>query len=211
MRLALAHALTISVLLLAAATAHAEEAVEAPSWEGAVTGYWNAIREGGSYASGIFIADRGALHLEGRANYEAVHAQSAFVGWNFAFGKEGGITFEVTPILGGVTGAIHGPIAGVEATVTAGRFDFYIEGEHVSDRSAKDASYNYAWSELGFRATENVRLGLVGQRTRSYGGDREFQRGGFVQYEWKKISLGVYWFNPGTNDQVIVSSVGVSF
>jgi hypothetical protein len=201
----------LATLALAAATAHAEEAAEPPTWEVAVTGYWNAIRQGGSYASGIAIADRGALHLEGRANYEAVHAQSVFAGWNFAFGKEEGVTFEVTPILGGVTGAIHGPIAGFEATVTAGRFDFYIEGEHVDDRSAKDASYNYAWSELGFRPTESVRLGLVGQRTRAYGGDREFQRGGFVQLEWKQLAFGIYWFNPGTNDQVIVSSVGVSF
>jgi len=182
-----------------------------PDWEFAATGYWNEIRDGDSYASGIFIANRGALQLEARANYEALHAQSFFIGWTFSAGKEEGLNLEITPIIGGATGDVRGPIAGFEATLAKGRFDFYVEAEYVRGRGSRDDSYTYAWSELGFRPVESVRLGLVGQRTKAYGGDREFQRGGFAQFTFGKATAGVYWFNPGSSDQVIVASIGVAF
>ena len=185
-------------------------AAEEPTWEFAATGYWNEIKGGDGYANGIFTADRGPIHLEARVNYEARHAQSAFAGWTFTAGE--GVTLEATPILGYVWGDVKGAIAGVEATVAWGRFDWYVEAEYVHDRArGKTDSYTYAWSELGFRPVEALRLGLVAQRTRAYGGDREVQRGGFVQYEFGKVTAGIYWFNPGSSDQVVTGALGVSF
>jgi len=54
-------------------------------------------------------------------------------------------------------------------------------------------------------------VGAVGQRTRAYGGDREFQRGPFVPVTFGRATLGGFWFNPGSNDQVFVGSIGVTF
>jgi hypothetical protein len=187
------------------------ERPEKPAWEFAATGYWNEIRDGESYGNAIFAADRGPLHLEGRVNYEALHARSLFAGWTFAFGKEEGLSLEITPIAGGAWGSIGGPIVGVEATLAKGRFDFYVEAEYVRGRGSKDESYTYAWSELGFRPAEWLRLGAVGQRTRAYGGDREFQRGGFFQATHGKVTASLYWFNPGSTDQVVVGSIGLAF
>ena len=212
-------ALAGALIVLAAAPACAEEVAEptgrraappaAPDWEFAATGYWNAPRGAGDFASGIFAADRGALHLEARANYEAIHAQSAFVGWTFSAGEE--VKLEATPILGGVTGATRGPIAGFEATVSAGRFDYYVEAEYVRDRHEREASYTYAWSELGFRPVEWLRVGVVAQRTRLYGGERELQRGGLVQLTHGKLTLSAYWFNPGSSDQIAIVALGAGF
>lgn len=182
---------------------------EASDWELAATGYWNSPRGSADYASGIFAADRGPLHLEARANYEAVHAQSAFVGWTFSGGDA--IKFEATPIVGGVTGAVRGAIAGFEASVSSGRFDFYVEAEYVRDRNEREASYTYAWSELGLRPAEWLRAGIVAQRTRIYGGDRELQRGGFAQVSLGEFTLGAYWFNPGSADQIVITSLGIAF
>lgn len=210
--------LAVAALALGPALASAQEGEPggrrasrpaAPDWEFAATGYWNTSRAGDDFASGIFAADRGALHLEARANYEAIHAQSAFVGWTFSWGET--VTLEATPILGGVTGAVRGPIVGLEATLAAGRFDYYIEIERVEDRGDKEASYTYAWSELGFRPAEWLRLGIVAQRTRLYGGERELQRGGFAQLTKGAFTLGAYWFNPGSDDQVAIVSLGVAF
>jgi hypothetical protein len=189
-----------------AITAHAEDN-PAPGWEFNASGYWNVPRGEDAFATGVFIAKRGALHLEARANYEAVHAQSAFVGWNFSWGKE--VTLEATPIVGGVTGTARGPIVGIEATVSAGKFDWYIEAEHVRDRV--DGHFNYAWTELGYRPVEWLRLGLVGQHTRVYGSDRTVERGPFVQVTYGKVTLGGYWFNPGASDQVAVAMLAVGF
>jgi hypothetical protein len=54
-------------------------------------------------------------------------------------------------------------VPGLEASVAWGRFDFYVEAEYVRDSSERTDSYFYAWSELGFRPVEWLRVGLSGQ------------------------------------------------
>jgi len=181
---------------------------QAAAWSFTASGYWNMPRQEGSYASGIFGADYAKLHLEARVNYEALHARSAFVGWSFSGGES--IRFKATPIVGFVAGSTHGPIAGLEASVAAGKFDYYIEAEYLTG-SGNSPAYTYAWSELAYRPVEWLRLGLAMQRTRIYGGDREFQRGGLVQLTFGKFTGGVYWFNPASSQQVVLASLAVSF
>ena len=120
-------------------------------------------------------ADRGPLHLEARYNYESVGARSAFVGWTFSGGEA--ITWELTPLLGGAWGTTQAFVPGLEASVAWRRLDFYVEAEYVRDSSERSNSYFYAWSELGFRPVEWLRIGLAGQRTTAYGGDRECSAG----------------------------------
>jgi hypothetical protein len=180
-----------------------------PSWEFAATAYPTFVRDGDDYTSGIVAADRGPLHLEGRISYEAHGARSAFVGWTFSGGDA--ITWEVTPLAGGAWGSIHAFVPAIELSVASGRFDLYVEGEYVRHTNERDSSYFYAWSELGFRPLEWLRAGLVAQRTRAHGGERDVQRGPFVQASWRRITLGGFWFNPGSSDQVFVLSIGASF
>ena len=180
-----------------------------PSWEFALTAYPTAVRGGENYTSAIATADRGALHLEARVNYESIGARSAFLGWNFSGGKE--ITWELTPLLGGAWGTTQAFIPGLEASATWGKFDFYVEAEYVRDNKQDEASYAYAWSELGFRPVKWLRIGAAGQRTRIYGGDRNIQIGPLAQVTWGPVTIGGYWFNPGSSEQVFVGMIGVAF
>ncbi len=116
----------------------------------------------------------------------------------------------MTPLLGGAWGTTEAFVPGLEASVASGRFDFYIEAEYVRP-SDHDSKYLYAWSELGFRPAEWLRAGLVAQRTRAYGGDRSILRGPFAQLSWRRFTLGGFWFNPGSSDQVVVVSIGAAF
>ena len=201
-----------------ATTAHAGEndgngqpapAAENPSWEFALTAYPTIVRGGENYTSAIATADRGPLHLEARYNYESVGARSAFVGWNFSGGEE--ITWELTPLLGGAWGTTQAFIPGLEASVTWKQFDIYVEAEYVRVSSERTDSYVYAWSELGFRPVEWLRIGIAGQRTRTYSNERDIQRGPFAQVTWGPVTIGGYWFNPGSNDQVFVGMIGATF
>jgi len=181
---------------------------EKPSWEFGLTAYPTIIRNSGNYTSWIGVADRGPLHLEARVNYESVGGRSAYVGWTFSGGED--ITWEVTPILGGAWGTTESFVPGLELSVASGRFDFYIEDEYVRPHN-QDNRYLFAWSEVGFSPVEWFRAGLVAQRTRAYGGDRDIQRGPFAQLTWRRFTLGGFWFNPGSSDQVVVVSVGAAF
>jgi hypothetical protein len=180
-----------------------------PSWEFAITAYPTVVRGGDNYTSAIAVADRGPLHLEARYNYESVGARSAFAGWTLSGGEE--ITWELTPLLGGAWGSTQAFVTALEASVAWKKFDFYIEAEYVRDSHQQSDSYFYAWSELGFRPVEWLRVGIAGQRTRTYGNERDIQRGPFAQVTWGAFTLGGYWFNPGANDQVFVGMIGAMF
>ncbi len=153
--------------------------------------------------------DVSPLHLEARINYESDGARSAFVGWTFSGGEA--IAWEVTPLLGAAWGTTDALVPGLEASVAWKQFDIYVEAEYVRDRNGQAESYLYAWSELGLRPAEWLRIGLAGQRTRAYGGEREMQRGPFAQLTWGAVTVGGYWFNPGSSDQVFAGLVGVAF
>jgi hypothetical protein len=180
-----------------------------PSWEFAVTAYPTVVRGGDNYTSAIAAADRGPLHFEARYNYESVGARSAFVGWTFS--GEDAVTWELTPLLGGAWGTTQAFVPGLEASAAWRKFDFYIEAEYVRDSHQQADSYFYAWSELGFRPVEWLRVGLAGQRTRAYDNSLDIQRGPFAQLTWERITVGGYWFNPGSSDQVFVGMIGVTF
>jgi hypothetical protein len=180
-----------------------------PSWEFALNAYPTAVRAGDDYTSAIAVADRGPLHLEARVNYESVGARSAFLGWTFAGGES--LSWELTPLLGGAWGATRAFVPGLEASLAWRKLDFYLEAEYVRDSKEHDASYTYAWSELGWRPVEWLRLGVAGQRTRAYGGAREIQRGPFAQFHWGPATIGGYWFNPGSAEQVFVGLIGFAF
>jgi hypothetical protein len=180
-----------------------------PAWEFGITAYPTIVRGGENYTSAIAAADRGPLHLEARYNYESIGARSAFVGWTFSGGEA--ITWELTPLLGGAWGTTQAFVPSLEASAVWKRLDFYVEAEYVHDNSGRTSSYLYAWSELGFRPVEWLRVGLAGQRTRAYGGDRELQRGPFAQATLGRVTIGGFWFNPGSREQVFVGSIGATF
>jgi len=58
---------------------------------------------------------------------------------------------------------------------------------------------------------EPLRLGIVTQRTRTYGFERELQRGGFAQLTFGNVTGSVFWFNPGSHEQVVIGALGISF
>jgi hypothetical protein len=180
-----------------------------PAWEFAVTAYPTMVRGGEDYTSAIATADRGPLHFEARYSYESIGARSAFVGWTFAGGET--VTWELTPLLGGAWGTTRAFVPGFEASLAWKQVDFYVEAEYVRDSGEHDDSYVYAWTELGYAPVEWLRIGIAGQRTRAYGGDRDIQRGPFAQFTLGPLTIGGYWFNPGSDEQVFVGSIGVTF
>jgi hypothetical protein len=195
------------------ATAHVGAAVAGSGSDAetsvAVTGYYYAMRDEPDFGVGVATLDRGALHLEARYNYEARNAASAFVGWAFAGGDA--VTYSLTPIAGALFGAARGFVPGLEASVGWRNFDAYVEAEYVHDTAQEDASYWYAWSELGWKPADWLRVGLVGQRTRTLDNGRDLQRGIFAQWIVDKATLGVYAFNPDSGSRYVIVSLGFRF
>ncbi len=183
--------------------------VTQPSWEFALSLYPTFVRDGDNLTFAVAAADRGPLHLEARYNYESVGARSAFAGWTMSGGNE--ISWELTPMLGVAWGSTRALVPGLEASAASGRIDFYVEAEYVSDSNERSGSYLYAWSELGARPVEWLRIGIAGQRTRIYAGERDVQRGPFAQLTWGRVTIGSFLFNMGSGEQIVVGLIGATF
>jgi hypothetical protein len=183
---------------------------EAPRWACSVTGSYYSFRDQDDFVLAVATAEKGPLHLEARYNYEAQDSGSLFAGWKFPGGET--LTYELTPILGGVFGQKEGIAPGFEAAVAYGVADFYIEAEYVYDLEIRKDSFTYAWIELGFTPREWLRSGFVGQRTMVYQSERDTQRGVFAQLMYRKMTLGLYVFNPDdSGNRFSVFSLGAEF
>src|SRR6476659_10325606 len=188
-----AAAVALASLVVAGAARGAESEADI-RWSGAVTGFYYAMRDQPDFGVGVASLDRGSLHLEARYNYEARNATSIFAGWKFAGGDT--VKFEVTPIVGGLFGAARAVVPGLEASVSWRTLDIYVEAEYVRDLNHSSASYVYSWTELGWRPVEWLRVGFVGQRTRTVDTGRDIQRGVFGQIPIGPATVTVYFFNP---------------
>ena len=205
----LARRLLAATAAFCAAAAAAQSADEAPKWSASINASYYAMRDEPDFGVVVAAVNRGPLRFEARHNYEARNATSAFVGWKFAGGDA--LSYEVTPIAGGLFGAAHAGIVGVEASAAYRAVDAYVEAEYVHDNGDAASHYVYAWSELGYRPLEWLRIGIVGQRTRILHTSRDLQRGPFVQLALGKVSVGVYAFNPDASSRYAVISIVASF
>lgn len=206
--------LGLTLLFGAAVTLTAQQASppavpEKEGWEFNASVYGYFPPEDLHYAQPTVTADRGALHLEARYNYEALKSGSAWIGWNLETGKE--LKLNATLMAGGVVGDLRGVAPGYELTLTWKAFELYSEGEYVIDTTDSSGNFFYNWAQLGWSPWDWLSVGLVSQRTRVYQTGLDVQRGFFVGFAYKSLSLNVYVFNPGWETPTVVSSLAVSF
>lgn len=182
--------MVLAVLSVAAPAAAAQ-------WTGGITAFLFDPPHDDTYGLAIVTADRAALHLEGRYNYEGLETASVFGGWTFV--SEGDVAVTFTPMLGLVIGKSDGVAPGAEAEVSWRALVFYVESEYVVEFEGGDGNFLYTWIE----ATAShawLRGGLVAQRTTAYQTDLEIQRGLMLEAARASWSLGVYWFNPDRSE-----------
>jgi len=205
-----------TLFVLCAAASRAEEGAAAatgpeasPGWEFNASVYGYFPPNDRHYAQPTVTADRGALHLEGRYNYEGFETGSAWVGWNLGAGDK--LRLDATLMAGGVFGNTRGVAPGYQLTLSYGRFELYSEGEYVFDLQDSAGNFFYNWAQLGYSPVEWLSVGLASQRTRAYQTGLDVQRGFFVGFKYKSLSLNVYVFNPGWETPTVVGSLAVSF
>ena len=161
----------------------------------------------GDYGQPTFTADRAALHLEARYNYEALRTTSLWAGYTLRGGDR--VQWEITPMSGVVLGATKGLAPGYAASLNWWKIDAYSEGEYVFATTSAD-SFAYNWSEVAVAPLPMLRTGMVTQRTRAYASDRAIQRGPFVNATFGPIESAVYVFLSSSSKPVVVLSFGWS-
>ena len=167
------------------------------------------IPNGTDYASPVFSADRSWLHLEARYNDENLRTGSLWVGYNFETGKK--LVLDVTPMIGGVFGRTTGIAPGCEASLTYKKVQLSISNEYVFDTTHKSGSFYYTWPQLTYSATNWLRVGLMGERTRAFQTSLDVQRGFLVGISRTKWESTIYIFNVGFTTPTEVLELGLNF
>ncbi len=157
----------------------------------------------------VFIANKKALHLEARYNYEDRETFSAWAGYNFSGGDKFEYTF--TPMIGGVFGLTKGIAAGIEITLNYKGFELYSEGEYLFDSKSSENNFFYNWTDLTYSPKDWLWFGISGQRTRLYQTNLNIQRGLLVGGALKNWELTGYLYNLGFDDPFILLTVSLSF
>ncbi|HKX45985.1 MAG TPA: hypothetical protein VJP77_04735 [Planctomycetota bacterium] len=204
--------LALPALLAACAqTPPAEQAAPEPAgerWEISSALYAFDPPDDDAYVLPIVRADRGDLHLEARYNYEGRDTGSLWIGRNFELGGELAVT--LTPMLGAVLGEVGGVAPGLEVGADWRRFAFYTEAEYVFDTGGDDDDFFYMWSELSYAPTDWARVGIVGQRTRTYDQELEVDRGFVLGFGVGRVWIDFFVFNPDVDEPYVAASAGAA-
>jgi hypothetical protein len=162
-----------------------------------------------NYVQPTLEADRGALHLEGRFNYEDIDTGSAWVGVNFSAGER--IALELTPMAGLVFGNTVGVAPGYKLSLTWRALELFSETEFVFDADDSSDNFLYTWSELALYPADWCRFGLVVQRTKAYQTEFDIQRGFFGGFSYRRADVTAYLLNPDASRPTVVLAVATRF
>lgn len=196
--------------LACAAEEPAADADAEGKWSFDLTGYWTSkTPDDDAYGQAILRADRDALHLEARYNYEDFDTGSIFLGWTFAWSGE--VEFSLVPMVGAVFGHTQGAAPGLELDLVWKILEFYAEAEYVFDTDGRDESFFYVWSEFTANPTAWLSFGIVVQLTAAYQTDTEVDWGPLLGLHVGPVTATVYVFNLDTDDPYVMIGVGVSF
>lgn len=182
---------------------------EKEGWSFSASAYTYIVPDSREYVQPTVTADQGWLHLEARYNYEDLDTGSTWIGYNFGGGES--ITWELTPMLGGVFGNTTGIAPGYKGSVSWWKLELYSEGEYLVDVGDSSRSFFYNWSELSLSPVDWFRFGMVTQRTRLYQSDRDIQRGVLAGFSYKSVELTGYLLNPDESKPTVVIAVALTF
>ena len=181
----------------------------AGEWSFSAAVYVYRVVDDRNYAQPTFTVDHDWLHLEARYNYEDLETGSLWMGYNFGGGEA--VSWNLTPMLGGVFGNTAGVAPAYKGSLEWSRLEFSSEGEYVFDADDASDSFFYNWSELAVAPVEWWRIGLVTQRTRVHATDREIERGLLVGFAYQELDATLYVFNPDDSEPLVVVGVTVGF
>jgi len=187
----------------------APSATEGKAWSFSASAQTYVMPDADNFVQPTFTADRGWLHLEARYNYEGHETGSAWFGYNFSGGET--VTWELTPMVGGVFGDTAGVAPGYKGSLSWKKLEFYSEGEYVFDTGGSSDSFLYNWTELTLAPVEWFRFGLITQRTRVYKTDRDIQRGVLAGVSFRHLTVTAYAMNPDEQKPNFIFAVGVTF
>ncbi len=203
----------LALALLAAPAAAQTTGGTGRAWQ--FTAYVDLYHEPGeaTFLIPTLFADRGALHLEARYNYEDYDTGSLFAGRTFTFGSD--TTYlKLTPMIGVFFGTSRGVAPAVEVEAGWRRLAWWLEAEYAVDPGDSANNFFYSWSELNWYVRDWLWVGASAQRMRLVDTPREVDLApmiGFGGTGDQGLSLSLYAYGLGTTSTWYLATLAVGF
>jgi hypothetical protein len=193
-----------------ASPAHGQLALGQPpgQWRANAIAFY-AIGTDPDFGMAVLAADRGALHLEARYNYEELDTFSGWIGRTFTAGSD--LRIGVGPMVGGVVGELNGIAPGLRLAAMWRRFFFYSESEYVVALGGDDTSFFYSWSQWSWIPRDWLVVGVSVQRLRVTDTGRWVDVGPAVGVSLGRTMLQGFLFDPFSDDMYGFLGANVTF
>jgi hypothetical protein len=178
-------------------------------WDISMTVLGFLLQDEGDVVIGIASADRQALHLEARYNYEGLRTGSVFAGRTFTVGSDGWLT--LVPMAGVAFGDSDGVVPALELEALVGPLVITSENEYLFGTSDETEDFFYSWNEVSIHPVEEFRLGFAGQRMRTEASGLEWDKGIVAGVAGESVSADFYGFNMFSENEFVVVGMTVAF
>ena len=153
----------------------------------------------------VYYQDRTGWYLEGRDNYEKAGAYSVYAGHTFPVQKK--MSYSLTPMAGIVGGSFLGGSLALNVEMEMRGISFSSNLQYTVSAIRADESFFYSWSELGYRLTGNIYMGIALQQTGLCKEGNDWEPGVQLCYTWQKWRFPFYFFNDRHHNKEVVLGI----
>ncbi|HEY4324237.1 MAG TPA: hypothetical protein VGN20_09630 [Mucilaginibacter sp.] len=140
-------------------------------------------------------------YIEGRYNYDAINAVSAYLGKSFE--KTGLFSYSITPVAGLVGGRFNGGSVGANIALNCIGLSLSSQSQYTFSIQNKATNFIYSLSDLTYHF-KIISAGVSLQQTAIYQAGATFEKGILIRAEFEKFSFPLYIFNPSTSERYIM-------
>jgi hypothetical protein len=139
---------------------------------------------------------------EARYNFDELNTFSLYAGRKFA--QRGNISWEATPLIGGLIGQMTGGSVGVNFGADYRKLFFASQSQYSFSVENNADRYFYHWSEFGYNATSWLYAGLAMQQTNIYKTTGKLEPGCMIGFSVRNWTIPLYAFNAGEEERYFV-------
>jgi len=139
---------------------------------------------------------------EARYNFDELNTFSLYGGKRFS--GRGNLSWEATPLIGGLIGQMNGGSVGVNFGLDYRKLFFTSQSQYSFSVDNNADRFFYNWLEFGYNATSWMYAGFAMQQTNIYKSLGKLEPGCMVGFSIKKWTIPLYAFNTGEGERYFV-------
>lgn len=139
---------------------------------------------------------------EARYNFDELNTFSLYAGKKFSGGHN--ISWEATPIVGGLMGQMTGGSLGMNFEMGYRRLFLLSQSQYCFSLEHSTDKYFYNWSEMGVEATSWLYAGIALQQTNVYRTEGKMEPGCVIGFSIKNWTIPLYAFNTSDEERYFV-------